>query len=82
VKFSGKVGNGPMNKSLNFGGDPDHRLDTEIVFRITHYWEIWKVVNGHKSPVRTGSPDSGTGKTCLGGGRHCPSASSYILRES
>jgi len=25
--------------------DPDHRLDTEIVFRIRHYWEIWKVVS-------------------------------------
>jgi len=24
VKFSGKVGNGPVNKRLNFGGDPDH----------------------------------------------------------
>jgi len=24
MKFSGKVGNGPMNKWLNFGGDPDH----------------------------------------------------------
>jgi len=24
MKFSGKVGNGPMNKLLNFGGDPDH----------------------------------------------------------
>jgi len=23
MKFSGKVGNGPMNKRLNFGGDPD-----------------------------------------------------------
>ena len=23
MKFSGKVGNGPMNKWLNFGGDPD-----------------------------------------------------------
>jgi len=23
---------------LNFGGDPDHRLDTGIVFRIRHYW--------------------------------------------
>jgi len=22
-------------------------LDTGIVFRIRHYWEIWKVVNGH-----------------------------------
>jgi len=43
MKFSGKVGNGP---ALNFGGDPDHRLDTGIVFRIRHYWEIRKVVNG------------------------------------
>ena len=24
VKFSAHVGNGPMNKWLNFGGDPDH----------------------------------------------------------
>jgi len=42
-----KVGNGPMNRRLIFGGDPDHRLDTAIVFRIRHYWEIRKVVNGH-----------------------------------
>jgi len=26
-EFSGKVGNEPMNKWLNFGGDPDDRLD-------------------------------------------------------
>ena len=31
MKFSGKVGNGPVNKCLNFGGDPRHRLDTGIV---------------------------------------------------
>jgi len=37
MKFSEKVGNGPMNKLLNFGGDPDHRLDTGTVFRIRHY---------------------------------------------
>jgi len=24
VKFSAKVGNGPVNKLLNFGGDLDH----------------------------------------------------------
>jgi len=47
MKFSGKVGNWPMNKWLNFDDDPDHRLDTGIVFRIRHYWEIRKVVNGH-----------------------------------
>jgi len=23
MKFSGKVGNGPVSKQLNFGGDPD-----------------------------------------------------------
>jgi len=31
MKFSGKVGNGPVNKRLTFGGDLDHRLDTGIV---------------------------------------------------
>jgi len=34
MKFSGKVGNGPLNKRSNSAGDPDHRLDTGIVFRI------------------------------------------------
>jgi len=65
-----------MNKILNFGGDPDDRLDTGIVFRIRHHWEIWKVVNGHKYAAHTDSTDGDTGKTCLGGGMHCPSVSS------
>ena len=78
MKFSGKIGNGPTNKRLNFGDDPDHRLNSGIVFRIRHYWEIRKVVNGHKSVADTNSPDGGTGKTCLGGGMHC--ASSYYGR--
>ena len=30
MKFSGEVDNGPMNNWLNFGGDPDHHLDTGI----------------------------------------------------
>jgi len=48
MKFSRKVGNGSVNKLLlNFGGDPDHRLDTGIVFRIRQFWVIRKVVNGH-----------------------------------
>jgi len=76
MKSSGKVGNGPINKWLNFGGDPDHHLDTGIVFWIRHYWEIWKVVNRHKSAARTDLPDGGTGKMCLGTGMYCPSASS------
>jgi len=45
MKFSGKVDNGPMNRRLNFDGDRDRRLDTRIVFRIRHYWEIRKVVS-------------------------------------
>jgi len=68
MKFSEKAGNGPVNKSLNFGGDPDHRLDTGIVFRIRHYREIRKLVNGHSFILIRHSPDGGTGKTCLGGG--------------
>jgi len=69
MKFSGKVGNGPRNKQLNFGGNLDHHLDTWIVFRIRQYWEIRKVVNGHKSIAHTAHadlPDGGTGKTCFG----------------
>jgi len=30
---------------IKFGGDLDHCLDTGIVFRIGHYWEIRKVVS-------------------------------------
>jgi len=47
MKFSGKVGNGPINKSLNFGADLNHRLDAGIGFQICHCWETRKVVNGH-----------------------------------
>jgi len=75
MKFSEKVGNGPVNKSVNFGSDPDHHLDTGIDFRIRHYWEIGKVVNGYKSASHSDSQDGGTGKTCLGGGMRCPSVS-------
>jgi len=39
MKFSGKVGSGPLNKRLNFGDDPNHCLDTEIVFPIRHCWD-------------------------------------------
>jgi len=76
MKLSWTIGNGPANKCLNFSGDPDNRLDTRIVFRISHYSEIQKVINRHKSAAHTESPDGSTGKTCLGEGMHCPSASS------
>jgi len=33
MKFSGKVGNGPMNKRLNFGGDPDRMRIATLVRR-------------------------------------------------
>ena len=41
MKFSEKIGNGPMNKQLNFVGDPGHRLDTGIVYR-TRYGRYGK----------------------------------------
>jgi len=47
VKFSETVGNGPVNRWLNFVGDLDYRLDAGIVFRIRHYWQIRKVANRH-----------------------------------
>jgi len=45
MKVCGKVGYRTMSNGLNFGGDPDHRLDTGIAFRIRHCWEIRKVVS-------------------------------------
>ena len=61
MKFSGKVGNGSVNKRLHFGGDPI------------------------RDPDPNTDPDSDlyrdTGKTCLSGGMHCPSASSFIVNE-
>jgi len=62
---------------LNF--DPDHCLDTWIVFWIRDCWDMQKVVNGHKSGAHTDSPDGGTGMMCLGGGVHYPSASSSCI---
>jgi len=66
-----------MNKWLNFGVCPDHRLDTGIISRIRLYCYVRKVVNGHKSAADTDSPDGVTGKTCFGGGMHRRSACSY-----
>jgi len=74
MKFSGKVGNGLVNKWLNFGDNPDHYLDTGIFFRICHYWEIRKVVNGHSFILIR---QMAALVTCLGGGLHCSCASSY-----
>jgi len=37
MTFSGKVGNGPMNKRLNFGGDPDHRSGSGSGYGSRHW---------------------------------------------
>jgi len=71
---------GPMNKRLNFGGDPDYRLHTGIILlRIRNYSDgrYGKCLTDIHS-FHTNSPDRGTGKTCIGGGMHCPSASSFL----
>jgi len=41
MKFSGKVGNGPMNEWLNFGGDKDH--GSRIRIRVRGVTEISNV---------------------------------------
>ena len=79
MKLSGKVGNGSVNKWLNFDGDLCHRLYTGIVFRVRHYWEIRKVVTRYKSAAHTNSTDGGTGKTFLGRCMHCPSAVLLVI---
>jgi len=80
----------PVNKWLHFGGDPDHRLDTGIVFRICHYWEIRSGINRvptalceaavrrhiNYNVITPPAHDTQPRKTWLGGGIHCPSASS------
>jgi len=71
MNFSGKVDNGPTNSRLNFDGDPDHRLDTEIVFQIRYHYEIGKAGLHCNYDVIT--------SLALGGGMHCPSASSLII---
>ena len=39
MKFSGMVGNGPVatEQMVKFGGDPDHRLDTGIVYSFSGF---------------------------------------------
>jgi len=93
-----------MNKWLNFGVDPDHRL-AGIVFRIRHCLgdmesginrllcatlQCTACTSRHRhsnydvttSPAhdRQGDWYRDTGKTCLGGGMHCPNASSFFKR--
>jgi len=57
MKFSGKVGKWPVNKRLNFGGDPDHRLDTEIVF--FGFVTVERYGKCIQSFIYTDSPDGG-----------------------
>ena len=40
------------------------------------------MVNGPDHADHADSPDGGTGKTCLDGGMHCPSASSFQINLS
>jgi len=56
-----------VNKLLNFGGDPDHCLDTGIVsgFVISNRFARWR------DCYRV------TGKMSLAGSMHCPSAVDY-----
>jgi len=48
--------NEQMMKFLWRSGSP---TGYRVVFWIRHYWEIRKLVNGHKSAAHTDSPDGG-----------------------
>jgi len=71
MKFSGKVGNGLMNKLLNFGGNPNQG---------SGYRYGCGIRNPDTDPTTDKGPDpyGDTGKTCLGGGMHCPRAFSLV----
>jgi len=74
MKFSGKVGDEPLNKMVKFWRRSGSLSGYGDCFPD---WEIRKVISGHESAAHTDSPDGGTGNTCLGGGMHCPNASSF-----
>ena len=138
-KFSEKVGNGPMNNWLNFGGGLDHRLgykegrrqvraistssvrvgprsglplDSVMEFGLyrdcfldssllgdmenginrlrcatvqcractsRHRHSNYDIITSPAAHDRQPDWYRDTGKTCLGGGMHCPSASSFVL---
>ena len=77
-----------MNKWLDFGGDPDHRLDTGIFsgfVTVGRYGKWYKPTALCDAAVRRRinynvitppAHDRQPRQTWLGGGMHCPSASS------
>jgi len=89
MKFSGNVGNEPMNKWLNFCGNLLHHLDTGIVFLlginrlrcVTLQRRVCTSRHHHSNYDVITSPadDRQPRQTCLGRGMHCPSASSFII---
>jgi len=65
-----------MNKRLNFGGDPDHCLDAGLFSGFVTIGRYRKWLTA----AHTVSLDGGTGKTCIGEGIHCPSASNLTVK--
>ena len=59
MKFAGKVGSGPVNKRLNFSGDPGNRLDRGI----PQYWDIRKVVSTDCAARRCSAEHAQAGNT-------------------
>jgi len=82
MKCSWRVGNRPVNQWLNFGGVPDHRLDTGIAFWIRHYWEIRKVVSRDCAArrCRAGHALPGISLATMTSLRHQPTADSHERR--
>jgi len=95
MKFSGNVGNGPMDKWSNFGGNPDHRLDCFLdssplgdtesgINRLCcATLQCTACTSRHcysnYDVIMSLPDDRQLRQTNLGGGMHCPSGSSSYL---
>jgi len=65
MKFSGKVGNEPMNKELNFGGDPVRRPWRRCVLSQCFYLNYVLSNTAHVALSLSDSTDTVISKYCL-----------------
>jgi len=69
---------GRVNKRLNFGGDPDHRLDIGIVFRMRHCWKIRKAVSTDCDAAVQDHALAGVAIATMTSLRHRPTTGSHV----
>jgi len=94
MKFSAKVGNEPMNNIRWRSGSPsgygdcfldlsilrDMETDINLLLILNRQMAGTGTVHTYAKARLTSTTNGGTGKTCLGIGRHCPSALVIIMK--